>query len=227
VRPVERGQDTRADPWPSWGAAADDLAARMGWYCAYCEVSLRSAPHVEHKQPKEHHPHLALTWSNFVLACTNCNSTKGTKNVGLNASLWPDRDNTARAFAYGDGGVVSVRHDLDPPAIPLANALRDLVGLDRRPGHVALTPTDRRWMRRLEAYNKAVVTRGLIEDAPDDTPRRDLTVMIATETGFFSVWMAVFSADTDMRRRLIDAFLVAGGCYDEAGVETPRPGGAC
>ena len=67
MRPVERGPDPRADPWPSWGAAANDLAARIGWYCAYCEVSLATGPHVEHKRPKEHHPDLEFEWSNFSL----------------------------------------------------------------------------------------------------------------------------------------------------------------
>ena len=93
-------------------AAADALAQRMGWYCAYCEVPLSAGPHVEHKQPKKHHAALKYEWSNWLLACTNCNSTKSEKNTPLADTLWPDRDNTARAFACGVSGVVSLNAGL-------------------------------------------------------------------------------------------------------------------
>lgn len=84
MRPVERG------PWPvdeegnkknldRYPKAKADLLDRLGHYCSYCEC--RAYPlHVEHVVPLFHRPDLRGDWGNFLLGCTNCNSTKGTKN---------------------------------------------------------------------------------------------------------------------------------------------------
>jgi hypothetical protein len=120
-----------------------------------------------------------------------------------------------------------VEPDLPPAITALAETLRDLVGLDRKPGHPLLSMADRRWQHRLDAYDKAIIARDGINDLPGDLVRRALAVQTAQATGFFSVWMAVFQDDPDMRRRLIAAFPVAADCYDEATVEAPRPAGMC
>ena len=183
--------------------------------------------HVEHKQPKKHHAALKYEWSNWLLACTNCNSTKSEKNTPLADTLWPDRDNTARAFAYGVSGVVSLNAGLSPAITALAGTLRDLVGLDRTPAHPSLSKADRRWHHRLAAYDLAIFARDGMNEAANDTDLRELAVRAARATGFFSVWMAVFNGDPDMRVRLLSAFSAAPDCYDAATTEVPRPGGMC
>ncbi len=228
MRPVERGPDPNPGGWSSWGpAAADALAGRMGWHCAYCEMPLLTGAHVEHIRPKDLHGHLACEWTNWLLACTNCNSTKGVKDPGVDEALWPDRDNTARAFRYGMSGVVSISRDIPDSVSPRAATLRDIVGLDRRPGHPEHRLADRRWQRRLDAYDQAVLARDEIQADPTNDAVRRLSVQLAVQTGFFSVWMSVFDADRDMRLRLISAFGPAPACYDGEGREVPRPHGVC
>ena len=72
--------------------ARPDLILAFGEYCSYCEMHLDASLAVEHVQPKDLNPGLALSWSNFLLGCTNCNSTKSNKAPGLANCFWPDRD---------------------------------------------------------------------------------------------------------------------------------------
>ncbi len=55
-------------------------------------------------------------------ACPNCNSVTGDDPVDLDEYLWPDRDNTARAFTYGEGGLVDVADAFDLSVSLLAGA---------------------------------------------------------------------------------------------------------
>ena len=73
----------------------------------------------------------------------------------------------------------------------------DLVGLGERG-----TRTDRRRHKRRQAWDQAVRVRSLAVDEQ----WRILAVELALGTGYFSVWMAVFHDDGDMRRRLVNAF---------------------
>lgn len=103
MRPVLRGdtptdEEGRAIEYGDYKDARDDLIDRMGDYCSYCEVALHSQVDVEHVQPKSLNPELELEWKNFLLACGNCNSIKGNKEVELSDYYWPDQDNTLRAF---------------------------------------------------------------------------------------------------------------------------------
>ena len=107
MRPVHRGPVPEAGGTPrtykAYGDARDDLFARLGDYCSYCEMCCHNGPAVEHVQPKRGeagHPELELTWDNFLLGCVFCNSTKGDRQVVLSDCYWPDQDNTFRALKY-------------------------------------------------------------------------------------------------------------------------------
>ena len=69
-------------------------------------MQLDSALGVERIQPKKTRgctqidSQREMDWNNFLLACPNCNSTKGNTDVVLDDYLWPDRDNTFRALKY-------------------------------------------------------------------------------------------------------------------------------
>ncbi len=56
---------------------------------------------------------------------------------------------------------------------------------------------------------------------------RNKIIQLAKATGFWSVWMTVFSEDVDMRRRLIAAFPgTSRACFDEQARPVPRRCGA-
>lgn len=104
---------------------------------------------------------------------------------------------TFGAFEYRSDGRVNVDGNLSQDESCKAKALFDLVGL----GEMG-TSTDRRLRKRRQAWDQAVIARDRIDS--DDS--RILAVKIAVNIGFFSVWMAVFQDDSDMRQRLIGAF---------------------
>lgn len=225
MRPVEKGPSP-APAYAAYGDATADLEGRLGRYCSYCERRLETHLAVEHVQPKSLVPGLALTWANFLLACVNCNSCKGDAPINLPTLLWPDLDNTLRAFRYTAGGLVDVDSTIPPALQSSAAALRTLVGLDRVPG-AAVEPTDSdlRWNRRREAWDKAV--RACQRLMASDTPElREQIAETAQESGMFSIWWEVFATDIDMRRRFRLAFLgTCANSFNASEELQARPGG--
>lgn len=200
MRSVNRG------PWPTdndgcrisfprYRDAKSYLIERIGRYCSYCERY--TDLDLEHVIPQSVAPHLVKKWCNFLLACKNCNRCKSNNNNSRNGYLWPDRDNTFGAFVYHSSGDVFVNETLVEKEHSKASALFDLVGLGRQN-----TSTNERNHLRREAWGTAALARDL---ARDDNSRQ-LVVQLALATGFFSVWMAVFHDDEDVRQRLTEAF---------------------
>jgi len=184
------------------------LTDNLGYYCSYCERRLENMIGVEHVKPKTLYGSLELEWGNLLIACVNCNSTKGHKDIILSEFYWPHLDNTARAFNYSTGGIVRINAQLSPIQRVRAQKMIDLVGLDRQPSYdIAKNPTetDTRWKFRLEAWNKAEsLKKDLMEK--DTSFVRSLIVDIAIKTGYYSVWMSVFQSDLVMQKDLIAAF---------------------
>lgn len=225
MRPVDKGASPVAT-YANYAAALPDLEQRLGRYCSYCERYIATNLAVEHVQAKSLVPALALTWSNFLLACVNCNSCKGDTPVTVADYLWPDCDNTLRAFEYRTGGMVAPHPALAAPVLAKAQASAALVGLDRVPG--AGTPpthSDLRWLKRFETWRKANdALRRLSQN--DTVELREQIVDTAIATGLFSIWWSVFAADANMRSRLRAAFV--GTCpnsFDASGNLQARPGG--
>src|SRR5690242_20526604 len=104
MRPVDKGLPSAV--YTSYQDAGPDLLGRIGDYCSYCERQIETNLAVEHIQPKSLVPTLRNSWSNFLLGCVNCNSSKGDTPVNLSDYFWPDQDNTLRAFEYVRGGLV-------------------------------------------------------------------------------------------------------------------------
>jgi HNH endonuclease len=230
MRPVNRGGCPKATggsdvSFAEYKEARDPLISRIGDYCSYCEVCLHSSIDVEHVRPKKPQPLLALDWTNFLLACGNCNSIKGDEDVDLANYFWPDRDNTARIFDYDSDQPPHVSIGLDPALRPLAERTISLTGLDRFPGHPQYSDRDRRWLKRREAWGVALKAHRDL--AQYDTPQmREIILHIALARGFWSVWFQVFYNDMDMRSRLITWFPgTAPDCFDANTRPVPRPGG--
>lgn len=239
MRPVERGavpQINGADViFAHYRDARDLLMERIGGYCSYCEVPMPSGADVEHVQPKSRNLALERDWNNFLLGCTSCNSVKGARDVALDEFLWPDRDNTLRAFVYEREKPPELAPTLGAALQPKAIATLTLTGLNRHPapGHPKPTKRDRRWLERDRMWRLAEHTRALLASIPAaEIARRDeaagLIVIAAVGYGFFSVWMAVFAGDVPMRRRLLAAFAgTAANCFDGTANLVARPGGLC
>jgi hypothetical protein len=180
--------------------------------------------HVEHIKDKHNHPGLERRWSNFLLACGNCNSTKGTKPVLLNRMLLPDRDNTAFALRYAVNGRVSPRESLSEEQRRMAQALIDLVGLNDRKPYEEDRTDERNQARLIARRGRDRLTRKEADGAA--VALREQIAETACETGFFSIWMDVFGEDPDMRSRFIDAFRgTSQSCFDATTTApiSPRP----
>jgi len=155
MRPVERGADP--GPFTDYKHAAPHLRLRLGDYCSYCERQIETHLAVEHLRPKSHDPGLRNTWSNFLLACVNCNSCKCDTPINLQEYLWPDVDNTMLAFQYEPGGIITASVGLSAGLVGKAQETIRLLGLDMYPGNPGREPSisDQRWLRRQQAWQKA------------------------------------------------------------------------
>ena len=225
MRPVDKGAAPAI--YPRYQDASDDLRDRLGDYCSYCERQIETHLAVEHVQPKVRRTTLRNSWTNFLLGCVHCNSSKGKKRVALRDYFWPDRDNTLRAFEYVNGGLVRPQADLTAVEQGRARDTIALTGLDRFPGNQGREPTasDRRWFRRQEAWQLAKRSRDRLADQ-DTTAMREQIVETAIARGMFCIWWTVFAGDVDMRRRLREAFVgtdMASFAINENPV--PRAGG--
>lgn len=224
MRPVIRGDcPTQADGTPivfkAYSEARGRLIKQLGECCSYCEVHLDTSLAVEHVQPKKppgaavNDPNRELSWENFLLACTNCNSTKGNDDVVLDEHLWPDRDNTFFAIIYKQGGLVeaAVGHDKDR-----AERIIKLVGLDKVPSihEQENEASDRRWNNRREAWDIAVESKQNLVSLDHPLMRAQIVLQIQ---GFWSIWMTVFKDDKDMIERILNRISgTAKHCFDAA-----------
>jgi uncharacterized protein (TIGR02646 family) len=214
MRPVERG--AAPGVYARYQDAGPDLQERLGDYCSYCERQIETNLAVEHIRPKSRVLALQTEWTNFLLGCVNCNSSKGATAVNVPDYVWPDLDNTLRAFEYVRGGLIRPHPGLSLNLNAKATATINLLGLDRDPGNPGREPSDadHRWLRRQQAWEIAERCRQRLEvlDVPEV---RDLIVEVATGRGEFSIWWTVFSGDADIRRRLREAFVgTHSGCFD-------------
>jgi len=226
MRPVTRPPNSKK--YAKYGDALPDLEKCFDKYCSYCERRLPISLEVEHVVPKSSAKRLAKKWDNFLLGCKNCNTVKGKKKTSREKFLWPDVDNTLKAFEYTSGGLVKIAKNLPPDVSPKAEKLISLVGLDRHPGQPAnkrLPKRDSRYSDREAVWKMAERHRDiLLKDNIESV--RTLILDAALGHGFFSVWMTVFQHDADMRRRFIAAFKgTAKDCFGALGEPVLRPNG--
>ena len=226
MRPIKRAPAPRT--YRKYQDAIGDLEDCFGCYCSYCERRFPALLAVEHVSPKISDAGRASDWTNFLLGCVNCNSTKGDTPTNDQDFLWPDKDNTLTAIEYRAGGLVAPSPALDRRTASMATALIDLVGLDRHPGQpAAKQPTDRdkRYLEREEKWQLAQLMRQTLT-SNNNNDFRDVLVRLAKESGFFSIWISAFHDDPDMRRRLVEAHVgTARDCFESDWTLKPRIGG--
>ncbi|PSW14769.1 HNH endonuclease [Photobacterium sanctipauli] len=214
MRPVERGTIPKDDngndvAYSKYQDSRGDLIKRLGDYCSYCEMQLDASLAVEHVQPKK--PKGAnqviqsrlLDWNNFLLACTNCNSNKGSTDIVLSDYIWPDKNNTFKAIEYQKGGIVRVSPTVISPLKEKVERLINLVGLTKQPS-IEKEASDRRWNKRRIVWDKAERAKDRLQKCNNDYMREQI-IETAESDGFWSVWMTVFYQDADMLNRLLSA----------------------
>jgi hypothetical protein len=219
MRPVIRG--TAPNNYSHWGQARNDLAAKIGWYCSYCEMGVTNMIEVEHIVPRDHQG-APLDWNNFLLSCKYCNTVKSNNNVGTDGYVWPDRDNTDLTFNYSQLNVIE---PVNNGVRTEAQATIDLMGLDRRPGgRRRPTQADSRWIHRLEAWLAA--RRSLKNWNGTPSPAMaDQIALTAKGHGFYSVWMNVFKDIPDVLDAIRNEFPNTYNNIDVSGTRILRAGG--
>jgi hypothetical protein len=225
MRPIHRGDSPQATDFSDYRDAFSTLVGRLGPYCSFCERNIRTNLAVEHIQPKDEnlYPELEGKWDNYLLACVNCNSTKGHKDVRSENFYLPDRDNTLAAFEYLADGVIKSRNNGGAVA---ASTLK-LTGLDKKVRQAfdengKLIATDR-ISQRMEAWLKAQRSKDRLRRNPSPELIESI-VELALSEGFFSVWMTVFEDMPDMRRKFIDGFPgTSKDCFHSATTDLVSP----
>jgi uncharacterized protein (TIGR02646 family) len=188
--------------------AKPDLERNIGAYCSYCERPAQDdAVHVEHIQPKglPQYAHLKFSWSNFLFSCARCNGAdnKADKDVVFSSVHLPNLNNTAISISYGEGGFVEVNRELQNQELANASALIELVGLDKRPGHINHLPKDKRWDRRREVWEIAKRNLTKYEMRCIDA---HTVLELAKGYGFWSVWYNLFHNHIAVKQLLVTNF---------------------
>ena len=237
LRPIKRGDSpTGNEIYSPYKLAKPYLIDKLssGWnngrhiasYCSYCERRIDTNLAVEHIQPKDGefgHPELKFTWSNFLLACVNCNSIKGAKEILFYNLFLPDRDNTFYTFEYMADGMIKPRDTLSYTNKARANSTLKLLGLNKETRETCVTKDnlivrDRR-SQRINIWGMAEES---LSDYLYDTNNlivKKLIVKLMLTSGFFSVWMTVFDDYPEMKNLFIDAIhgTRESGCFDNQG----------
>lgn len=218
MRPVVRGPNPTGTTHDPYNDARPYLKDCIGSYCSYCERRIRHALEVEHLKPKDLYDGLKGEWDNFLLACKNCNATKGAEDVDFERLFFPDRDNTFAAFRYTKDGYVEPAGHLNGTQCQIANDTLRLTGLNKKIRRTQDVETREVTIDRIDDRNQARLEarRALNRHQKNPTPElKASAVDLARQTGFFSIWMDVFADHPDMQRRFIDAFPgTAADCFD-------------
>jgi len=230
MRPVEKG----ASPYMSvshYSHALPHLEKRIGCFCSYCEMNINHAPEIEHVFAKSIGGS-ETEWDNLLLACKYCNTRKGTVigDEEKGVWLWPDTDNTFLAFEYEDG-LVKLKEgylkSIAPSTFEKAKRMFEDLKLDNIP--ISPREKDRRWFSRNNTYDQAKVSLQSWLKAKGTSLKDEMKgriISLAVSSGFFSVWMAVFQDEPEIRNSLINGFVgTSKECFDTVGDPIPRIGG--
>lgn len=231
MRPIQRGAAPGLADFDDYRDAKPHLVGRIGLYCCYCERYIPTGLAVEHIQPKSlpAYSNLVGRWDNFLLACVNCNSCKIDEDIDLANTLLPDRDNTFAAFSYLEDGSVAPASHLTSATRAMAARILSATGLDKRicatlDENGKLLAIDR-VSQRMQAWAEAEESRADILANPRNDAVRRSAIRLAVARGYFSIWMTVFTAEPEMRNKLIDAFAGTRGseCFDPITTQPVSP----
>ncbi|MFZ2727049.1 MAG: HNH endonuclease [Methylococcaceae bacterium] len=203
MRPVNKSLYTiNQSIYNPYGTAKGDLIAAIGNFCSYCErQGFYSALDVEHIKHKDSYPLDMFKWDNFLLSCTNCNSCKGTKSVA--DILLPHCNNTFDVFIYLESGYIQCNPIITDELKSKAQALLNLVRLDRIPNRNGYAGHDKLWQERKQVWELA--QRYLIK-YQNNTCDIETIKDLALKSGFWSIWMRAFEHFPEVQKELINSF---------------------
>ena len=202
--------------------AVEPLSANIGLFCSYCEeYRAISDLAVEHISPKGEGGD-RCSWSNFLLACSICNSGKGHTKYDATDTHFPHLDNTFLDFIYDETGRVKVNPGLPDDMKRKAENLFNLVKLGRHPGcEDKPTARDYRWHHRFETWE--VASRKL-DQYNNGIINIDDIVELAHLYGNWSVWFTVFKGKDEVRKALIEKTPgTCKNCFDPENHYEPVP----
>jgi len=205
------------EDYTKYGDARKVLLANLGNYCSYCEGYFEQGAilQTEHVQPKglevnglKPYANLEKKWSNFLLACSTCNGAgnKGQQDVVLSEIHLPHRNNTYFSFEYREAGVVIVNPQLQGASRQHADALLNLVGLNKGDSE-----TDMRCDVRRKTWDKATECRAEYE-AGEITLEKLLDVIRTSSC--WSIWYTVFRGIDKVRAGMLEFPGTAKMCFD-------------
>lgn len=205
MRPVDKSlYTTNQVQYNPYGDAKPDLIEAIGKYCSYCErEGFSSSLDVEHIEDKSTYPAKKFLWDNFLLACKNCNSIKGTNEVDFPNIILPHLDNTFSPFEYLESGYIKIKDDITEPLRSRATNLVNLIGLDRYPGHPNYSTKDDRWQERKQVWeiSKKYCRKYSIGKCDIET-----IIDLSKSYGFWSIWMFAFESFPEVQKELILQF---------------------
>lgn len=217
MRPIDKGNSPRV--FTKYEHAKQPLTERIGIYCSYCERRIATNLAIEHIFPKDAalgYSHLECEWDNFLLACVNCNSAKGTTIINEQTYLLPDRDNTLPYYDYLESGIVESCGN--QPIKTYAENTLQLVGLNKVT-YPTLPNEDALIQQALERAGQRKATFTLAEKYRLKYDQNlldiDSIVDLAIGYGFFSIWMKAFEGVPAVRQQLINTFIgTEVTCFD-------------
>jgi hypothetical protein len=134
------------------------------------------------------------------------------------------------AFAYEPGGIVKVNPSIGASIFAKAKLLYDACGLGSIPT-LTQKGVDNRWNGRQTAWTTALNLKSdWLDVKGDNTPnerKRSIEhIKIIASMGYFSVLMAVFVDEPEIKKALILQYKgTASDCFDADGNAVHRPGG--
>ena len=98
MRPVNKGKSPYTKI-KDYKEALPFLEEKLGSYCSYCEFPITHVPEVEHVVSKSCGGE-KLSWSNLLLSCKYCNSTKRIRQLQKTLMIIYGRINIIRHWRF-------------------------------------------------------------------------------------------------------------------------------
>lgn len=202
-----------------------DLVDRIGEYCAYCNNAIPESPQVEHVVPKN--PKSSqfapdpLDWDNLLLACGSCNSAKGDKPFLSSTHYMPEIHNTHLIFEYETAKAIGGNKvGLIPKCninkhVDKTKSENTLYLFKLRRAEDKKEYTDRRWEKRMKAFEKANYALGKWQSGKIEEQAFLKELNYLLEGGFFSIWMHAFQGITIVENAILNYFPGTNmACFD-------------
>ncbi|MDQ7075004.1 MAG: hypothetical protein Q9O24_07600 [Gammaproteobacteria bacterium] len=122
----------------------------------------------------------------------------------IDKSRYQGNQITYAPLRYEEGGFVLVDPELDETLKPQAQALIDLVKLNRLHGRDGYSGNDDLWRKRKQEWQTA--QRYLKKYRDYQSVDLETLAELVKRSGFWSVWMQVFAAEDDVKKELIAVF---------------------